>query len=348
MTIYYLIIIGLLILGYLCERTNSDENIIIFILTTLIVFVCISTLRYSIGFDYFSYESIFKNISNMTFKQINLEYRTTFLGYAYINKIISLFGGNYITLLLICNLFINTTVIWFIYKYSSIKWLSVYLYICFQFLAHSMNLFRQSIAVSMFLLAYPFLINRKFIFYLLLVLIAASIHISGLILIPLYFFINLDKKFEIPIFILFLIFYLFDTQIFDFIIRITNYYNFARYKDLFYWQGNSFKYIILPTIYFGFVLIFRNKLNPQNILLNSVFYTFIIYLYITKHFILERFSIYVFIFSIIIIPQIICKLNRNKNLTVSIVIAAGFIYFLFAVYEGFHNVYPYISIFQKP
>lgn len=359
MGIYYIIIIILLFLGYyLCEYKKSDNNTIVFLAISGAILTTMATLRYSIGFDYFSYESIFNKISDMSFKQVNILYKNIFIGYAYINKIVAIFGGNYITLLLVCNMCMTLIVVWFIYKYSCMPWVSIFLYITFQFFAHSMNIFRQSIAASLFLLAYPFIKERKFVYYLILILIISSIHISGLLLIPLYFIMNMKPNFKsmIIIAIPIIIIYIFDSNIFDVIVKYMN-PSFARYKDSVYWQGNSIKYIILPTFYFICVMIFKTKLlkyyNKSNIFINSSYYTFIIYFYITKHFILERFSIYVFLFSIILIPNIINIFNIEqnkfrKNCAIVIVISTGMIYFLFASYEGFHNVYPYISIFQKP
>lgn len=355
MMIYYLLIISLLILGYyLCEFKKSDKNILIFLGISSILLIAISTLRYSIGFDYFSYDSLFKKISMLNFKEITTQYKNLFLIYAYMNKLVSLMGGNYISFLLIVNTIITTIIMWFIYNYSKMAWISIFIYITFQFFAHSMNLFRQSIAATLFLIAYPLILKRKFILYTILILFISSIHMSALILIPLYFLINIRFNYKSMIMITFIAFliYIFDEQIFNIIINHIH-PNFARYKDLFYWQGNSVKYIILPSLYFLCTLLFKAKLNQNqsNILINTSFYTFIIYIYITKHFIIERFSIYVFLFSIILIPEIINSFESNKvykNLAIAITLIIGINYFMFAVNEGFHHVYPYISIFQKP
>lgn len=355
MLIYYIMFLFLLIGYYLCEIKKSDENIIIFLILSGIIFIGVSTLRYSIGYDYFSYESIFKTISKMNFSEINTLYKDTFIGYAYINKIVELLNGNYIILLLVCNTFMTITVIWFIYNYSCMPWISIFLYITFQFFAHSMNIFRQSIAVSIFLLSYPFIRDRKFIPYLILILILSSIHISGLILILLYFIINMNTSLKSMLIIIIpaLIVYIFDEQLLTVLINYIH-PSFARYKDSFYWRGNGISYIILPTFYFICTIIFKNKLIAKNkkneILINTSLYNFIIYFFITKHFILERFSIYVFIFSIILIPEILSTLKTkfSKKCGLYITIMIGVFYFLFAVNEGFHNVYPYISIFKKP
>lgn len=357
--IYYFTLLFLLILNFfLCRHCKNSKNKIIFLFISAIWLILVSTLRYGIGFDYFSYKDIFENISKTSLNELKNYYSIEIL-YLYLNKIISLLGGNYTTFILIINIFIISSVMLFIYKYSKNFYISIFVFITFQFFSHSMNLLRQTIAVVIFLFSYQFILKKKFISYAIIIFLGFFFHKSIILIFPMYFLLNIKFSFKYFILISFLAFilYIFSDYIFFYIFKnILKMY--SNYSNEIYWNANSFKYIIFPTIYFIIVLIFKNKILKYNVLINTAFYTFLINLFITKHFIFERFSIYTFIFSIILIPEI---LESNKNIKINIlgknidfyyilmfiILIVGLSYLAFASFENFHNVYPYKSIFDR-
>lgn len=312
------------------------------------LFVILSSLRYKIGFDYSTYETLFYEIGNGTNKE-NLE-----IGFLLFNKVIFFLGGNYRIFLFVVNSIMMILVFWWIYRFSKFPEISIFFYFTFQFWACSMNLLRQSIALSIFLLSYQPLIERNFVKYSIVILIAASFHQSVLIMIPFYFLLyqNITKSYLIAISILFVFGYLF----FDFIVYgILNilFSNYEKYIDTIYWNSNGISYIIFPCIYLIFVLYYTKELInnclKNKILINSCIYASFISFFITKHFILERFSLYFFIFSLILIPEIIFfnKKANKKNIVFLFSIILGLGYFSFSAKEEFHNVYPYRSVFDK-
>lgn len=91
----------------------------------------------------------------------------------------------------------------FFRRYSDNIPLGLMLYIVFEGVFIATNLVRNSIAISLFLLALPFLEERKPIQYFSLCLLAVTFHLSALIYFPLYFFlhIRLNKWVYLGIFI---------------------------------------------------------------------------------------------------------------------------------------------------
>ena len=163
MWIYFLILFFITISGiavetFFSDRKNSQTFYLLFwgILLTLF-----ASFRYAIGYDYFSYQRIFYKVCNLSFMEILRTYPTEFLFY-FLNKLVFLLGGNYTIFLLFITTFIHVVTLWFIRKYSKIPWMSLFLYICFQFFAHNMNLLRQSIAAVFFLCAFPYLKQKNF------------------------------------------------------------------------------------------------------------------------------------------------------------------------------------------
>ena len=89
-------------------------------------------------------------------------------------------------------------------------------------------------------------------------------------------------------------------------LAVTFFPKYQHYLTEKYWQGNSFLYILLPLgcFLFALPLLWQTmKERSSAILVNSVFYTLLIQLFITRHFILERLSVYVAIFVLLALPE---------------------------------------------
>ena len=74
-----------------------------------------------------------------------------------------------------------------LYKYSENFFFSMFLFIAMMHFVWMMNGMRQFIAVSILFAATGLLVERKFLKYLIVVLLASTIHITALIMIPVYF-----------------------------------------------------------------------------------------------------------------------------------------------------------------
>ena len=119
-----------------------------------------------------------------------------------------------------------------------------------------------------------------------------------------------------------------------------------------YWQGNSFLYTLMPLGCFLFTLpLLRRTRRDQSspVLPNSVFYALLLQLFITRHFILERLSVYAAMFSLLALPAAAAVSGKqvSAKLRTGILILGGLAYLLFAASQGFHGVYPYHGIWDR-
>ena len=138
------------------------------------LFVLVATVRYGIGYDYFNYERLYEQLGPMSAAQLVQDpVGKQFIGYSLLTHLLYRAGLDYRSLLLVINLLMTGVVLWFVKRYSPLPWMSLFFYLTLQFFAHSMNLFRQSIAATICLLAYPFLKKRKLLPFALVVLLAA-------------------------------------------------------------------------------------------------------------------------------------------------------------------------------
>lgn len=355
MTIYYLLFCFLFLSGHFYKKYPSKKNYLIFLYVNGFLFLFVASIRYAIGFDYFAYEKIFSSISKLSFSEIFQTYHREF-GFYILNKLISMAGGGYITFLFLCNTIITFSVFYCIYRYSTIPWMSIFLYLSLQFFAQSMNLLRQFLAASLFLFCIFPLIKRKPLLYVGIVLVASLFHITAIMMLPFYFILpsSISLRKILLYIVLFIVTYFFFDTVFLF---LAPYFikDYVGYIDSIYWGRNSFRYAIIPICYFLFTLYGSytlDKNRENNILINSGFFAAFLSFFITKHFIIERLSLYFFLFSILLIPKVVLfKKQQSSQYKMKIlyilVLIIGFSYFLFASSEGFHHVYPYFSIFDR-
>lgn len=369
MAIYYFTISILAGAGYvLTEARKSRKTTAIYLAAAFLLLVLVTSCRYAIGFDYFSYRNIYEMVSQWSFGDIFHIYWGEPL-YFILCKLLGMAGCPYQLLLLIINIFLLSAAMHFIYRYSKLPWVSIYLYVTLQFLAYNMNLIRQSIATAFFLLAYPYLKSRKILPFTILVLIGGLFHNSLLFMYPLYFLLpqKSTKKSLLFLTVLTLSVYIFFEPLFGFLQPFlpTKYSN---YQGGYFWHPNDFCYVLFPALYCLLIYLLQNRIKDpllRAICINSALYHCIISLFITKHFILERFAVYPFVFSLIAIPEIICsykevpgdflseekRYGRKPFLTyrriLLLFLLFGGAYFVFAAFAGFHHVYPYVGLWDK-
>lgn len=361
MTVYYLTISTLTGMGYaLSVKKRESKTIVMYLTAVFLCFTLLASFRYAIGFDYFSYRNIYKMISDWSFSDVLRFYWYEPLFFM-LCKLFCVTGCSYQIFLLGINIFLFFAAMYFIYHYSKLPWLSVYLYITLQFLAYNMNLIRQSVAVACFLFAYPYLKDRKIVPYSIIIIIGGLFHNSLFLMLPFYFLFL--KKNTIKYTLTLITIAVLGYFLFDFTFKLLLPFfpeKYANYLGGYFWNSNGFEYAIPPALYCLFIYLFSGRIGDttkRSIYLNSALYNFLISLFITKHFIIERFAIYPFAFSLIAIPDIIYSYKKEKEtkekfLTnyhriLILFLFFGVAYFVFAAAKGYHHVYPYISLLNK-
>lgn len=360
MAIYYITIAVLTSLGYYMaekKKTHSQTRLYLAVVWISLVFLC--SFRYAIGFDYFSYRDIYEMTASMPFSDVlrNYWYEPLFF---VVCKCFSLCGMPFQLLITGVSFFLLFSTLWFISRYSKAPWLSVCLYITLQFLAYHMNLMRQSIALCFFLFAYPFLKSRRLIPYSVCIFIGGLFHNSLWFVYPLYFLLLLilSKKAAACLIFTALAGYLFFEPLFC-LVRPLLPEKYAIYEQTYFWNSSTWEYILPSAAYCLLIYLFRSRIcdhTDRAVYLNSALFQCLISLFITKHFILERFAIYPFAFSLIAIPDILASYQQNAadqtqklhyRQAAILFLAFSITYFLFASAKGFHHVYPYVSLLEK-
>mgnify|MGYP004598912551 CR=1 FL=1 len=199
-----MIYIGMFVVTILCtyiaERTEKKEKKIVFvffsILSILVPSILAGIRTLDIGIDLQVYvEKIFLLATRCnTFKEYFEVCNTDFL-YMVVNYLVSRFTNNINWLLFVFELINMSLAYLFIYnnRKTNPMWLSMAVYL-FLFYNISLNLVRQGLAISVILFSMRYVENRKFIKFLICIVVATLFHSTAVFTIPVYFIFNIIEN----------------------------------------------------------------------------------------------------------------------------------------------------------
>lgn len=176
-------------------KNRTLNNVLVYkllIWLTALPCILVSGLRaYTIGTDTGgTYYYIFLSVLNKGISNIRD------VGYAFVNQLSIWFTDSYtgvlvITSVIFCGIAINS-----VFKQSENPVMSCLLFFTTNLYFISMNMVRQSIATMIFIVAIPYIKERKFAKFIVFIIIAVSFHIIGLVYVVFYFVsrIKITKK----------------------------------------------------------------------------------------------------------------------------------------------------------
>lgn len=283
---------------------NNKRGAPFFIFSFFILFLFLA-LRYDYGNDYMSYLNIFNNINaglpawgagDVFFKQLNL------------------LMPNFYLLIAIVSFFYVFTIYFLISKNLRIKsyWFAILILLInpYLFLIHLSSI-RQTIAICFVVFAIHFATKRKFLFYIIFIVIAAGFHKSAILLLPVYFFLNESKITKIKyIFIYGALGLMIATPLFEIVInKVLDYFpSYRNYVE----EGDrhSLRATLISSFFFFLVAFNINKLQGKEIIYGKLaLIATMISLFAFNLSMITRVGMYFDIFLIIAIPLIFFRLK---------------------------------------
>lgn len=153
-----------------------------------LILVLIAGLRYRIGTDSIAYENVYEEMPTLlelaSFKYDSIRYEPGYVIFASIPRSIS----SDFTLFQIFHAFVvNLVIFWFIKSNTKHRFLALSFYFIVLYLNLNTQVLREALAVSVFLLAWPFLRDGRWGWYYCLSVLATSFHTSAffILLLPL-------------------------------------------------------------------------------------------------------------------------------------------------------------------
>ena len=263
-------------------------------------------------------------------------------GFVIINVAIkALFGNNKVAFRVILALIQSIPVVLLLRKYSSSYLLSLFLFLAASYnIAWMMNGLRQWTAAVIIYAATDLLVKKKYIKYILVVLIASTIHATALIMIPIAFMVN-DKAFTykatfkmfgmVAAIIIAFYFGLFDSMLED-----TGYSNIANMVQNDEGSGTGFLRVLVNCVPLIIAIVGRNNYDKYdriiNICINMSIVTAGIYLFsmFTDGITIGRLPGYTSLYNVILLPYFIKNSFKGEFKTVmyiSMIVSYLFYYF---------------------
>lgn len=210
MLIYILVLLFLVICAYKYDFGSEVKGKNFFFFLAFFSLTLISGLRYRIGVDTLQYEQWFDyRLSELAqIDQSDLSIKNAYGPlFVLLASLVKSLGGNWVTFQLVHSLVLNCSIFVFFKRYSSKCFTAIAIYYLLIFYQYNCEILRQSLAIAVYLFSMPFLLEKKYMKYIIVVLIASLFHIAALIalLIPLFLSIKNNNKFFILACALFLI-----------------------------------------------------------------------------------------------------------------------------------------------
>lgn len=302
------------------NNKNKKSGFVYFILISLMMVAVIGLRDVTIGIDTVNYCNTFNNLSNVSWSYLSNN-KLTEPGYSFICILFNKLNLNFHVFLIFMAFLYIIPVSYIIFKYSKSPCFSYILFIAFGLFTFSMSTIRQTMAMSLVLIAFIFMQKRKLIPFIVTVLLAATFHMTAVVFLPAYFLnrLKLSKKILLILFSIGILLIVFKEQI----RLVLNSNARLSYKGI--ETGGNLMYIfLLGTVIIG--LLFGNVLDEKNKNNAPFFYMLVaaIIIFPITQFnpTVMRLYFYYSIFMIIYIPNMLWEI---KDHTAKILGYAGYI-----------------------
>jgi len=338
MTIYYINLLIIFALAWpLCIYKPSKAKTILYLLITFGFMWFLAAFRYDIGYDYHTYLARFEAMAGENGYQAGREFGFE-PGFVLVSVALSKIVSGPVGVYGAYTLLIFLPVMWFIFRHSKSPWLSTWMYVTLTFFYGTMNFIRQNMAASVLLMGYSLLVKNRCLklplpksipigklfgqgeenyfpipLFWAVVLAASTFHKTALIMIPISLAcqIKLDKVMGAVYAGVTLLLFMTSGPILDI---VTNHI-YTYYKGTYYITRGftDLIFLMIPVMLLGACLALWpawQKRDPAaKVHMNLILYNCIIWIFITRHFILERFSLFVYIFALVGVPSALGSLR---------------------------------------
>lgn len=325
MSIYIILNICIILFGWLSylvvkknPGTGRKNNGVFYVVLSFSLLVFISAFRGDFATDYKAYQYFFNHFKQFNILDIFHIRSWQEIGYTLFNIVIGIISQHELAIMVATSI-----VIIFLFYYRFIKdsqyiWLTILMFVSVGSYYTSFNMIRQMIAIAITFAGIGFLYEKKLVPYFLVVGLAATFHISALVMIPLGYMLTKFKptlkNLLILVPVLIVLSFFIDT-ITAYMLRI--FYQSYLVEGAYGMESINLKILVVPISIAIFVLAFRKKIDLKNyrnkIWINAtIFYlVFTILSLNIKNF--NRIAEYFLPFLYLIVPLVISKLGKKDR-----------------------------------
>lgn len=264
----------------------------------------------------------------------------------------TLYPDNFVVFQFFHAIFVNCVFFWFFSKYSNCKYLCVLLYYIFNFAMLNCEVMRESMSIACLMLAYPYLLERKWSMYIVFTLISISFHLSAVLMILFPFVRNISinvRNLMLGIFLSVFVYFVASPVILKIASVFDSIRFISRYSYYLYAYGNINRFIASCFIYLVVPFLVLNGLRRLFNFDNGVFIMarkyFLLAPFIVASMSLYRFFNYFSIFAIVIFANLLFNVMhraiKHNVIYFVICIVIFFDAFRWHVYEYSYGYYRY-------
>lgn len=321
-------------------------------------FLCLACLQliflaglrsYNIGADTSTYLKALEHYKNLPFDQIlKAEIIWPFdfeWGYFMLTKLAAAFSLSKTNFLFLIALIIYIPLFMFICKYSENSYISILIYFGLGLFSYSLGIFRQMIAISITFYSIEYIKKNNFVKFIITIFIASLFHRTAFIMIPFYFISKLNlRNIYVIAFFTQIPCLIYGRTILVFLFNLFGKYTSYLGSEHDVIGGSYTMLIIFNIILFASNIYLRKNITskeekvwfssvPVCINLQALSYSFGIF---------GRIIPYFSIYMIILIPLLISKFFKGKNLIISSIIISLILFgIIYLGFNGNHFVCPY-------
>lgn len=292
--------------------------------------VLVSGLRKNIGDTYFYMHAYTVTDFNWEYIQKNKD-----MGFNIFQMILQKYTDDPQFMVLITALITNVIIVSVLYKYSRLIDLSLYVYITSGMYLTSMNGIRQYLAAAIMFAATKYIFDGSWKKYILMVLLASTIHQSALVLIPIYFLIRRKAWSATTFILLFLavLIVLGFNKFSEFFFTAIGDTQYGHYKDFHEGGANILRVAVdaapLILAYFGRERL-RELFPKSDYVVNMALLGTVFMLISTQNWIFARFAIYFGLYQLILISWVV-KLftEKDQKFIYYAIVVCYFVYFIY-------------------
>lgn len=336
-------ILGLAGLFFQEKLEEKFPKIDVLLLFSTIIFVLlwiVAGFREGVGTDYYPYKDYFFKTEVYTLFNNPFEW-----GYYLLNKIINILTGNSRFIFLIVSFFILYVINKTILKHSPNYYLSILLFINLYFYFNSLNIMRQFIAIAIVFYSVQYIYQRDLKRFSISIVIASFFHLTSLFFWFMYFIVQ--KKYKTYVYLLGILLSFLFVFLFPYItnLLIVIMPRYEAYLTNMFTSSSSYSVIliIISTLMFAYILLRNKEWEKENIILfNLVYIGLILNIAASFNFLFYRVSIYFYIFVILLIPNLVQKVDkRYRNWISAAIISVSIAYCIYLLYSGNGEILPY-------
>lgn len=308
----------LLLFGNIYSERKQQIRAMYFIGISFIIIALIAGLRRNIG-DTYVYIQGYEQFAGLSFEKA-MEGKGD-IGFYILTYILYQINSDPQFMILIVALLTQLMNFKFFLQYRSYLELELYVYIASGFYFVSMNGMRQSLAAGVVILSTKYIVNGNFKKFLLMTLLAAALHQSAIIMLPIYFICRC-KAWSKKVFLL-MFFALIGTGLFYELLpileRVVEGTNYAHYIKVFMEgteEGANILRVAVSCIPCILAYMIRDSLEDNmfnRVFINMSVINLIFMIFSIQTWIFARFSIYFNLYNCILLGYLIKKWPSEKE-----------------------------------